>query len=153
VQALREYLVEYRLPPEALNFEISEAALGNFAQLVRLISELRAVGCGVGLEEFGSGLASFTHLKAVLVDFVKIGGHYVRSVAGDPVYGTLVSAVNEVGRHMGITVMADEVDDEGTLERLRELGVAYAQGDAVARPVPLIRLDGTIDLPCMKRSA
>jgi diguanylate cyclase (GGDEF)-like protein/PAS domain S-box-containing protein len=153
VPALREYLEEYRLPPEALNFEISEAALGNFAQLVRLISELRAVGCGVGLEEFGSGLASFTHLKAVLVDFVKIGGHYVRSVAGDPVYGTLVSAVNEVGRHMGITVMADEVDDEGTLERLRELGVAYAQGDAVARPVPLIRLDGTIDLPCMKRSA
>ena len=153
VPAVQEYLAEYRLPPEALNFEISEAALGNFAQLVRLISELRAAGCGVGLEEFGSGLSSFAHLKAVLVDFVKIGGHYVRSVAGDPVYGTLVSAVNEVGRHMGITVMADEVDDEGTLERLRELGVAYAQGEAVARPVPLIRVDGTVDLPCMERSA
>ena len=153
VPALREYLVEYKLPPEALNFEISEAALGNFAQLVRLMSELRAVGCGVGLEEFGSGLSSFAHLKAVLVDYVKIGGHYVRSVAGDPVYSTLVSAVNEVGRHMGITVMADEVDDEGTLERLRELGVAYAQGNAVAPPVPLIRVDGTADLPCVERSA
>jgi diguanylate cyclase (GGDEF)-like protein/PAS domain S-box-containing protein len=153
VHAVREYLAEYRLPPESLNFELHEAALGNFAQLVRLISELRAAGCGVGLEEFGSGLSSFAHLKAVLVDYVKIGGHYVRSVAGDPVYRTLVSAVNEVGRHMGITVMADEVDDEGTLERLRELGVAYAQGDAVAPPAPLIRLDGTVDLPCVARSA
>ena len=153
VPAVREYLAEYRVPAESLNFELHEAALGNFAQLVRLISELRAAGCGVGLEEFGSGLSSFAHLKALLVDYVKIGGHYVRSVAGDPVYSTLVSAVNEVGRHMGITVMADEVDDESTLERLRQLGVAYAQGNAVAPPAPLILLDGTVDLPCIERSA
>jgi EAL domain-containing protein (putative c-di-GMP-specific phosphodiesterase class I) len=153
VPALRDYLAEYRLPPESLSFEIGEAALGNFAQLVRLIAELRAAGCGVGLEDFGSALSSFAHLKALLVDYVKIGGHYVRSLAGDPVYSTLVSAVNEVGRHMGITVMADEVDDEGTLERLRELGVAYAQGDAVAPPAPLIHLDGTVELPCVERSA
>lgn len=153
VPALREYLAEYRLPPESLNFELGEAALGNFAQLVRLISELRAAGCGVGLEEFGSGLSSFAHLKALLVDYVKIGGHYVRSVAGDPVYSTLVGAVNDVGRHMGITVMADEVDDEDTLERLRELGVAYAQGNAVAPAGPLVHLDGTVDLPCVERSA
>lgn len=153
VPAVQEYLAEYELPPEALNFELHEAALGNFAQLVRLISDLRAAGCGVGLEDFGSGLSSFAHLKALLVDYVKIGGHYARSVAGDPVYRTLVGAVNEVGRHMGITVMADEVDDEDALERLRELGVAYAQGDAVARPGPLVRVDGTVDLPCLERSA
>lgn len=151
VPALREYLDEYKLPPQALNFELAEAALGNFAQLVRLISELRTVGCGVGLEEFGSGLSSFAHLKALLVDYVKIGGHYVRSCTGDPVYSTLVSAVNEVGRHMGIVVMADEVDDEDTLERLRELGVAYAQGNAVAPAGPLVQLDGSVDLPCMER--
>jgi len=152
VPALRDYLAEYRIPPGALSFELHEAALGNFAQLVRLISELRAAGCGVGLEEFGSGLSSFAHLKALLVDYVKIGGHYVRSIAGDPVYRTLVTAVNDVGRHMGITVMADEVDDEDTLERLRELGVAYAQGNAVAPAGPLVHLDGTIDLPCVERS-
>lgn len=153
VPAVQEYLAEYQLPPEALNFELGEAALGNFAQLVRLISELRTAGCGVGLEEFGSGLSSFAHLKALLVDYVKIGGHYVRSCAGDPVYRTLVGAVNEVGRHMGIMVMADEVDDEDTLERLRELGVAYAQGNAVAPAGPLVHLDGSVDLPCVERSA
>src|SRR5437660_3950072 len=64
--AVREYLTQHGLPPEALCFEIAEAAaLGNFAQLVRLISEIRATGCGVGLDNFGNSLASFAHLKAL----------------------------------------------------------------------------------------
>src|SRR5438067_1211758 len=95
VPAVREYLTQHRLPPEALCFEIAEAAaLGDFAQLVRLISEIRTSGCGVGLDNFGNSLASFAHLKALSVDYVKIGGHYVRGVADDPVYGTLVHAFN-----------------------------------------------------------
>ena len=66
VPAVREYLTQHRLPPEALCFEIAEAAaLGNFAQLMRLVSEVRATGCGVGLDGFGSGLTSFAHLKAL----------------------------------------------------------------------------------------
>src|SRR5256886_2751868 len=113
IPAVREYLTQHRLPPEALCFEIAEAAaLGNLAQLVRLISEIRATGCGVGLDNFGNSLASFAHLKALSVDYVKIGGHYVRGVANDPVYGTLVRAVNEIGRIMGITTIAEEVESE-----------------------------------------
>ncbi len=154
VPALREYLAEHRLPPEALCFEIDEAAtLGNFARLVRLISEIREVGCGVGLDDFGSGLASFAHLKALLVDYVKISGHYVRSVAEDPVHGALVSAINEVGRIMGIATIADEVESETVLQKLRALGVEYAQGHAVAQPAPLTHADGTVALPCVQRSA
>jgi diguanylate cyclase (GGDEF)-like protein/PAS domain S-box-containing protein len=153
VPALREALAQHRLPPEALCFEIDEAAaLGNFAQLVRLISEIRATGCAVGLDDFGSGLASFAHLKALLVDYVKIGGHYVRSVADDPVYGTLVSAVNEVGRIMGITTIAEEVESETILQKLRALGVEYAQGTAVAQPVPLTDTEGNLALPCFQKS-
>lgn len=154
VPALREYLAEHRLPPEALCFEIDEAAtLGNFARLVRLISEIREVGCGVGLDDFGSGLASFAHLKALLVDYVKISGHYVRSVAEDPVHSALVSAINEVGRIMGIATIADEVESETVLQKLRALGVEYAQGHAVAQPAPLTHADGTVALPCVQRSA
>src|SRR5207249_4712398 len=119
IPAVREYLTQRRLPPEALCFEIAEAAaLGNFAQLVRLISEIRATGCGVGLDNFGNSLASFAHLKALSVDYVKIGGHYVRGVADDPVYGTLVRAVNEIGRIMGITTIAAEVESETILQKL-----------------------------------
>jgi diguanylate cyclase (GGDEF)-like protein/PAS domain S-box-containing protein len=154
VPALREALEQHGLPPEALCFEIDEAAaLGNFAQLVRLISEIRATGCGVGLDEFGIGLASFAHLKALLVDYVKIGGHYVRRVAEDPVYGTLVSAVSEVGRIMGITTIAEEVESETILEKLRALGVEYVQGDAVAQVAPLTDVEGIVTLPCALLSA
>jgi diguanylate cyclase (GGDEF)-like protein/PAS domain S-box-containing protein len=106
IPAAREALTQHELPPEALCFEIVEAAaLGSFAKVARLISEIRATGCGVGLDDFGSGLTSFAHLKALPVDYVKIGGHYVRGVVEDPVFGTLVSAVNQIGQIMGITTM------------------------------------------------
>src|SRR6266571_725436 len=148
IPAVREYLTQHRLPPEALCFEIAEAAaLGNFAQLVRLISEIRVTGCGVGLDNFGNSLVSFAHLKALSVDYVKIGGHYVRGVADDPVYGTLVKAVNEIGRIMGITTIAEEVESETILQKLRGLGVGYAQGHAVAPPAPLVDKDGQVALP------
>jgi EAL domain-containing protein (putative c-di-GMP-specific phosphodiesterase class I) len=108
--------------------------------------------CGVGLDNFGNSLASFAHLKALSVDYVKIGGHYVRGVADDPVYGTLVRAVNEIGRIMGITTIAEEVESETILQKLRGLGVGYAQGHAVAPPAPLLDRDGQVALPHVQRS-
>jgi len=153
VPTLREHLGRHRLLPEALCFEIDEAAaLGQLAQLARLVSEIREVGCGVGLENFGSGLDSFAHLKARLVDYVKIGGHYVRGVAEDPMYGTLVRTVNEIGRIMGLTTIAEEVESVLALEKLRALGVAFAQGDAVAPTVPLTDVEGEVALPCVLRA-
>jgi EAL domain-containing protein (putative c-di-GMP-specific phosphodiesterase class I) len=153
IPAVRECLAQHRLPANALCFEITEAAaLGNFAQLVRLIAEIRATGCGVGLDDFGNSLGSFAHLKALSVDYVKIGGHYVRGVADDPVYGTLVGAVNEIGRIMGIVTIAEEAESETILKKLRGLGVGYAQGHAVAPPAPRVDRDGAVALPHVPRS-
>ena len=86
------------------------------------------------------------------VDYVKIGGHYIRGVADDPVYGTLVSAVNEIGRIMDIVTIAEEVESETILKKLRGLGVGYAQGHGVAPPVPLVDRDGAVTLPHVPRS-
>jgi diguanylate cyclase (GGDEF)-like protein/PAS domain S-box-containing protein len=149
VPRLREQLSQHRLPPEALCFEIAEAAaLANFAQTVRFISEIRTTGCGVALDDFGHGVLSFTYLKALAVDFLKIGGHYVRGVVDDPVYGTIVTAVNQVGRLMGIATIAEEVDTEPVLNRLRNMGIGYAQGHAVAGAEPLADSEGEVVLPC-----
>jgi diguanylate cyclase (GGDEF)-like protein/PAS domain S-box-containing protein len=154
VPRLREQLSRHRLPPKALCFEIAEAAaLANFSQTVRFISEIRTAGCEVALDDFGNGVHSFAYLKALTVDFLKIGGHYVRGVVDDPVYGTIVSAVNQVGRLMGIATIAEEVDSEVVLERLRKLGIGYVQGHAVAVPEPLADTEGEVALPCMQRSA
>jgi diguanylate cyclase (GGDEF)-like protein/PAS domain S-box-containing protein len=154
VPHLREQLAQHRLPAQALCFEIAEAAvLANFAQTVRFISEIRKTGCGVALDDFGSGLHSFAYLKALSVDFLKIGGHYVRGVIDDPVYGTIVSAVNEIGGLMGIATIAEEVDSEPILDRLRNLGIGYAQGHAVAVPKPLADAEGeVVALPCFQQS-
>jgi diguanylate cyclase (GGDEF)-like protein/PAS domain S-box-containing protein len=151
VPRLREQLSQHRLPPQALCFEIAEAAaLANFAQTVRFISEIRTSGCGVALDDFGNGVHSFAYLKALAVDFLKIGGHYVRGVVDDPVYGTIVAAVNQVGRLMGIATIAEEVDSEPVLNRLRALGIGYAQGHALAVPEPLADSEGEVALPCFQ---
>ena len=152
VPRLRELLTQHRLPPKALCFEIAEAAaLANFAQTVRFISEIRTAGCGVALDDFGNGVLSFAYLKALAVDFLKIGGHYVRGVVDDPVYVTIVTAVNQVGRLMGITTIAEEVDSESVLNRLRTLGIGYVQGRAVAAPEPLADAEGEMAFPCFKQ--
>ena len=154
VPAVREYLAQHRLPPAALCFEITEAAaLGNFAEMVRLISEVRAMGCAIGLDNFGNSMASFVRLKALPVDYVKIGGHYVRSVAEDPVYGALVHAVKEIARITGVVTIAKEVESETILQKLKDLGVGYAQGHAVAAPAPLMDAKGEVALPRVQRSA
>jgi len=154
IPAVREYLAQHRLPPEALCFEISEAAaLGNFAEMVRLIFEVRAMGCGIGLDNFGNSLGAFAHLKALPVDYVKIGGYCIRGVADDPVYGALVNAVKEIGRIMGIVTIAKEVESEAVLQKLRGLGVGYAQGHAVAAPAPLVNANGELALPHVRRPA
>ncbi|MEO8090785.1 MAG: EAL domain-containing protein, partial [Gemmatimonadales bacterium] len=149
VPRLREQLSQHRLPPQTLCFEIAEAAaLSNFAHTVRFISEIRMTGCGVALDDFGNGVLSFAYLKALAVDFLKIGGHYVGGVVDDPVYGTIVTAVNQVGRLMGIATIAEEVDSEPVLNRLRTMGIGYAQGRAVAAPEPLADAEGEMIFPC-----
>jgi EAL domain-containing protein (putative c-di-GMP-specific phosphodiesterase class I) len=150
--SVREQLAQHQLPAKALCFEIAEAAaLANFAQTVRFISEIRTTGCGVALDDFGNGVHSFAYLKALPVDFLKIGGHYVRGVVDDPVYSTIVAAVNQVGRLMGIPTIAEEVDSEPVLDRLRALGIGYAQGHALAVPEPLADAEGEVALPCFQQ--
>jgi EAL domain-containing protein (putative c-di-GMP-specific phosphodiesterase class I) len=108
-----------------------------------------------GVEAFSistNGLHSFAYLKALAVDFLKIGGHYVRGVVDDPVYGTIVAAVNQIAQLIGIATIAEEVDSVPVLDRLRNLGIGYAQGHAVALPEPLASTDGEVALPCFERS-
>jgi EAL domain-containing protein (putative c-di-GMP-specific phosphodiesterase class I) len=94
-----------------------------------------------------------TYLKALPVDYLKIGGQYIRRVAEDPIYGALVVAVNEVGRIMGLTTIAEAVESEPVLQKLRSLGMGYAQGRLVGPPVPFTDTEGEVALPCVQRMA
>lgn len=145
---LRAALQEQDVPAAALCFEVGErAAYGAFSETVRLIADLRALGCSVAIKDFGSSLSAFSHLKALSVDYLKISGHYVRGIPQDLVYRTIVQAVSELGAAMGIATIAEDVDSVEVVGKLRGMGARYVQGDAVSPMQPLEDLDGEVSLP------
>jgi EAL domain-containing protein (putative c-di-GMP-specific phosphodiesterase class I) len=136
---VRNQFEVYGVPHAAICFEITEtAAIANLAKATHLIHELKALGCGFSLDDFGSGMSSFAYLKHLPVDHLKIDGAFVRDIAHDAIDRAMVEAINKVGHVMGITTIAECVETPQTLAILEEIGVDYAQGFAIARPHPYI---------------
>ncbi len=127
-------------PSGALCFEITEtAAMGNLRAVRLFIRRMHALGCLFSLDDFGSGLSSFAYLKDLAVDFVKIDGRFVRNICDDHIDYEMVDAITRVGHAMGIKTVAEHVETEAAAECLRQLGVDYMQGYAIARPAPATR--------------
>ncbi|MDH3538161.1 MAG: EAL domain-containing protein, partial [Gammaproteobacteria bacterium] len=119
-------------------FEITEtAAIQNLSKANHFIQHLRDCGCFFALDDFGSGLSSFAYLKTLPVDFLKIDGFFVRDMVEDRISYELVKSINDIGQVMGKRTIAEFVENEATLDALREIGVDYAQGFWIARPEPI----------------
>jgi diguanylate cyclase (GGDEF)-like protein/PAS domain S-box-containing protein len=144
--ALHEYILEqlrkYNLPAEKISFEITETVVvSRLDQAARFISLLKRKGFRFALDDFGTGMSSFTYLKRLPVDYLKIDGSFVSNMVNDPVDKAMVESINEIGHLMGLQTIAEYVEDDQTLEQLIDIGVDYAQGYGVVRPMPLDRVD------------
>lgn len=138
IEDLVELLTVSSLPLEKLCFEITETvAIGNFSNASKLIRSLKKLGCQLALDDFGTGLSSFSYLKRLNVDYLKIDGVFVKDMATDEQDFGIVKTIHELGHLFGKKTIAEYVENEDIIEKLKEIGVDFAQGYHLGRPVPI----------------
>ena len=141
LELIVEWLEQYRLCGDTICFEITEtAAIANFDAAMRFITTLKHRGCRFALDNFGSGLSSFTYLKNLPIDYLKIDGIFIRNIANDKVDFAMVKSINEIGQIMGLETIAEFVENESIRSRVEEIGIDYAQGYQIGEPFELLRL-------------
>ena len=138
---LSEQFSKWAIPAHKICFEVTEtAAIANLSYATKFINQLKQRGCLFSLDDFGSGLSSFAYLKNLPVDYLKIDGLFVKDILDDKVDLAMVKSINEVGHVMGKKTIAEFVENERIFNLLSDLGVDYAQGYGIGKPVPLDEL-------------
>ena len=138
---ISDQFCKWDIPAHKICFEVTEtAAIANLSYATGFIDQLKRRGCLFSLDDFGSGLSSFAYLKNLPVDYLKIDGLFVKDILDDKVDLAMVKSINEVGHVMGKKTIAEFVENEKIFNVLNVLGVDYAQGYGIGKPVPLDEL-------------
>jgi diguanylate cyclase (GGDEF)-like protein/PAS domain S-box-containing protein len=126
------------IEPSQICFEISEAAVAaDLDAARRFVGVLHGMGCQFALDDFGSNLGSFSSLKNLPMDYLKIDGSFMQNLARDSVNQAMVTATIKLARSLNFKVIAEQVEDAAGLDAARSVGVDYVQGYAIGRPKPL----------------
>ncbi len=134
-----EYVINqikrYGVDASCICFEITETAvIANLNKARQFMHALRDIGCRFSLDDFGSGLSSFSYLKNLDVDFLKIDGMFVKTINNNKVDRAMVESINNLGHVMGLQTIAEFAETDDIIDMLREIGVDYAQGYGIAMP-------------------
>jgi len=145
LEYIREQIFAHRIPGHKVCFEITEtAAVENIDDAVGFVAQLQSLGCKCSLDDFGSGLSSYRYLKFLPSDYLKIDGSLIKDICSLPADLAMVQSINEIAHFMDKRVVAEYAENQDIIDKLRELGVDYAQGWGVARPVALADLPGQL---------
>jgi len=133
-----EQFTETQTPTAKVCFEVTEtAAISNLDNAIDFMNRMKIIGCRFSLDDFGTGLSSYSYLRNLPVDYVKIDGVFVRDLVDSPGDYAVVRSINEIGHYMGKKTIAEFVENDEILAQLREIGVDYAQGYGIHKPEPL----------------
>jgi diguanylate cyclase (GGDEF)-like protein len=128
-------LKRYSVPADAVIFEITEQAAVRFvAESDKQLALLRMLGCQFAIDDFGKGYSSFSYLKKLPVDYLKIDGSFVENLERDPMNQTMVRVIGEIARAAGLQTVAECVQSAAALALLAKFRIDYAQGFFIGRP-------------------
>ncbi|MEQ6886169.1 DUF1631 family protein [Salicola sp. Rm-C-2C1-2] len=132
---LEQRLRETAVPLDQLCFEVTEtAAVANLHYTAEFMRAVRHLGCRFALDDFGTGLSSYAYLQQLPVDALKMDGVFIRDLNQELTHYAMVRSINELAHFLGLSTIAEFVEDLETVETLKEIGVDYAQGFGIARP-------------------
>lgn len=138
LEFLEEQILNMGADPSRLVFEITEtAAIANIHRARTFVERLSEIGCQFAIDDFGAGFGSFYYLKHLQFDYIKIDGEFVSNCVDSAADQLVISSLVMIARGLNKRTIAEFVGDEPTLELLRALGVDYAQGFFIGKPVPL----------------
>lgn len=128
-------------PAARIAFEITEtAAVTCFETANQFVRKARRHGCTVCLDDFGSGLSSFDYLRRFPITCIKIDGSFVENLTESRFDRAIVSSITGIAKELGLRIVAEKIEDEATVEQLRQIGVTFGQGFHLHRPEPLAKL-------------
>lgn len=139
--AIHSYIAEqfdrHRLPPQHVCFEITEtAAIQNIECAKKFVRDMQSRGAKIALDDFGSGMSSFRYLRELPIDYLKIDGLFIKNLLGDEMNRAMTEAICKMAQSLRIHTIAECVEDSEILRCLKDLGVDYAQGNAIHKPEP-----------------
>ncbi|WP_353370062.1 EAL domain-containing protein [Aliiglaciecola sp. NS0011-25] len=129
---------DYQIPHQKICFEITESmAIVKMEETLRFISAFKKLGCTFALDDFGSGFSSYSYLKNLPVNCLKIDGSFVKDLLVDPVDMAMVGSMKDLAKAMSMSTVAEFVESKDVMVELGKMGIDFAQGYGVAKPTPL----------------
>jgi len=149
-----EQYKKYNIAHDAVCLEVTEfKAVKNINQAADVISALHQYNIKFAIDDFGAGMSSFSYLKNLPVDYLKIDGNIIKNISHNNADKAMVAAINQIGKVMNIETIAKHVENAFTLNQLKDIGIDYAQGFYLDKPAQISQRFGDIKKPAPQQSA